>query len=485
MHDLLIPFALVGAVLMVSGLVSGLVRKAPISVPIIFLGLGFALGEGGFGVLHVDVHDTALEVVGVLSLAFVLFLDAVNLRFDEGKKAWRAPVLALGPGTVLTIAIVAVGAGLILKTSLLESLLLGAILASIDPVVLRDVTRDERVPRSIRQILTTEAGTNDIVVLPAILILTAVSLGQAGGADDWLLTLVRLFLLGPIVGIVVGYVSVWLIEQVRRRTLISREYRALYGVGTILAAYVAGELVGGSGFLAVFAAGAVVVITDYDLCDCFLEYGEVTAEMTMLLAFVLFGALLSTLLGTIPLLPALLFAAVVLLVARPLAIGLVLKRAVVSHQARLFMGWFGPRGLASLLFALLVVSAGVPNAEWLLAVTGVVVVASVIAHGVSATPLIGLYSRAIAREVLPEEREATVEGLFGGDPEGIPRITPEELARQLASDTPPVVLDVRSSAALGDGTRIPGAVRVAPDAIPRWAAGQSQGRDRPVVAYCT
>ena len=384
-------------------------------MPIIFLGLGLLLGDGGLGVLQIDVHDEALEVVAILSLAFVLFLDAVNLRFDEGERAWLVPVLALGPGTLLTVGIVAAGARLIFGTSLVESLLLGSILASIDPVVLRDVVRDERVPRSIRQALTIEAGTNDIVVLPLILILSTIALGQTGGASDWLDAA------GPALsrrsgGRGGGRVrSVWLIENLRARTPISREYRALYGVGTVLAAYVAGEAVGGSGFLAVFFAGAVIVKTDFDLCDCFLEYGEVTAEMAMLLAFVLFGALLSSLAGSIPLVPALLFALVVLFVARPVAIGLVLRRTVVSKRARTFIGWFGPRGLASLLFGLLVVLQGVPGAERLLAITGIVVITSVILHGVSATPLIAAYGRAMAKETLPEEREATATGLFGGD----------------------------------------------------------------------
>src|SRR5215207_5123963 len=316
MHEILIPFTMVAMVLMLSGLVSGLVRRAPISVPIIFLGLGLLLGDGGLGLLQIGVHDEALEVVAILSLAFVLFLDAVNLRFDEGERAWLVPVLALGPGTLLTVGIVAAGARLIFGTSLVESLLLG----SIHPVVLRDVVRDERVPRSIRQALTVEAGTNDIVVLPLILILSTIALGQTGGTSDWIAMLARLFLVGPVAGAEVGFVSVWLIENLRARTPISREYRALYGVGTVLAAYVVGEAVGGSGFLAVFFAGAVIVKTDFDLCDCFLEYGEVTAEMAMLLAFVLFGALLSSLAGSIPLVPALQFALLVLFVARPVAI---------------------------------------------------------------------------------------------------------------------------------------------------------------------
>ncbi len=466
MHELIIPFTLVAVVLMLSGLVSGVVRQAPLSVPIIFLGLGLALGEGGFGVLRVGIHDQALEIVAVISLAFVLFLDAVNLRFDEGEQAWLVPILALGPGTIITVGIVAGAAHFLFQTSPVESLLLGAILASIDPVVLRDVVRDERVPRSIRQALTTEAGTNDIVVLPLILILTTVELGQAGGAQDWLAILVRIFLLGPLAGAVVGFASVWLIENTRARFPITREYRALYGVGTVLAAYVAGEAVGGSGFLAVFAAGAVIVMTDYDLCDCFLEYGEVTAEMAMLLAFILFGALLSSLAGTVPLIPALLFALVVLVVARPLAIGLVLRRTGISKRARMFIGWFGPRGLSSLLFALLVV------------------IASVVAHGVSATPLIAAYGRAMQKETLPEEREATATGLFGGEYDEVPRISVEELAARLAGPEPPTVLDVRTRSAAGTGEAgIPGSVRVPPDNIDDWARDQS--REHPVVAYCT
>ena len=484
MHEILIPFAMVGMVLMLSGLVSGVVRRAPISVPIVFLGLGFVLGGGGLGVLEVDVHNEALEIVAILSLAFVLFLDAVNLRFDEGERAWLVPVLALGPGTLLTVGIVAVAAQFIFATSWVESLLLGSILASIDPVVLRDVVRDERVPRAIRQALTAEAGTNDIVVLPLILILSTIALGETGGAADWAAMLARLFILGPLTGAAVGFLSVWLIENTRDRYPISREYRALYGVGSVLAAYVAGEAVGGSGFLAVFFAGAVIVKTDYDLCDCFLEYGEVTAEMAMLLAFVLFGALLSTTAGTVPLVPAVLFALIVLFVARPVAIGLVLRRTVVSKRARMFIGWFGPRGLASLLFGLLVVLQGVPNAERLLAITGIVVVASVVLHGVSATPLIAAYGRAMAKETLPEEREATATGLFGGHYEDVPRVTVEDLATALAGPDPPLVLDVRTISAAGTGEPgIPCSVRVPPGEVPDWATPQPRGRS--IVAYCT
>jgi rhodanese-related sulfurtransferase len=217
-----------------------------------------------------------------------------------------------------------------------------------------------------------------------------------------------------------------------------------------------------------------------------MEYGEVTAEMMMLLAFVLFGALLSTLLGTIAIVPALLLAVIALGVIRPISLWAVLKRARMSNTARLFMGWFGPRGLNSLLLALLAVQAGVPNSEYLMAITGTVVVVSVLAHGVSATPVSSWYGRrvAAAKLTMEEERESTFTGLFEPDANEIQRVTPDDLAAQMQSGTPPQILDVRSRAHYErDDGQIPGSIRVLPDQIGDWAATAS--KERPVVAYCT
>ncbi len=485
MPDLLTAFALIAVVLIVSALASGLVERVPLSFPIIFLGLGLVLGPRGFGVLEVGIHDTALEAIAVLSLALVLFLDAVRLRFDEGRRAWLVPVLILGPGTLMVIAIVAGSAAWLLGLGLIPALLLGAILASTDPVVLRDVVRDERVPVSVRRVLTLEAGMNDIVVLPIVLILAAVARAEVGGAADWALFLARILIVGPVVGFALGGVGSWAMERVDAAMGIRREYQALYGLGLVLAAYFGGTAVGGDGFLAAFAAGIAVVILNNNLCDCFLEYGETTAEMAMLLAFVFFGALLSTLIGTIPIVATLVLAAIVIFVARPLAISLVLLPATISPRARAFVGWFGPRGLNSLLFALLLVANGVPDSELLLAIVGLVVLVSVVAHGSSATPLAAWYGKQVARETLAEERESTPGGLFGQQTERIPRITPAELSARLAGDDPPIVLDLRSrSEYLHADTRIPGDIRVAPDQLTIWADRQTSHR-RPLVIYCT
>jgi sodium/hydrogen antiporter len=482
--DLETALGLLAIVLIVSALASGLVVRAPLSFPMIFLFLGVLIGEHGLGLISIHPEDATLEAVAIVSLSLVLFIDAVQMRLDELRTGWLLPVLTTGPGTLLTIGLVGLAAFVIFGLPAASALIVGAALSSLDPVVVRDVVRDTRIPNAIRQTLRLEGGTNDLVVLPAILILIAVSRAEVGGVAGWLGFFGQLLVLGPVAGLVVGGVGSWAIGQVDRRYPVPTEYQALFGIGLVFAAFVAGEQVGGSGFLAAFVAGFAVVVFNNELCECFVEYGEVTAEMAMLLAFILLGAALSTIVGSIPLGLALLFAFVVLGVARPVAIAAVLHRATVSRGARLFIAFFGPRGLNSLLLMLLVVHAGVPGAERMLGIVGIVVMVSVVVHGMSATPLGAWYERRRAGTVLPEERESTAAGLFLGPAAEVPRISPAELAQLLAGAHPPLVLDVRTGSQYRqDGTRIPGSIRVPPDDVTAWA--QDQDRSRSVVTYCT
>jgi NhaP-type Na+/H+ or K+/H+ antiporter len=479
-------FALLAIVLTVSALVAGLVVRGPLSFPMLFLGLGLLLGPGAFNVVNLTPRSPALESVATVSLALVLFLDAAKLDASELRRHWRVPVLSLGPVTLLTVGGIAVAAHFLFGVGLVTSLLLGAVLATTDPVVMRDVLRNEQIPRSVRQALGVEAGMNDVVVLPLVLILSSILQETSRSAVDWAVFLAELLLLSPLVGLVVGGIGAWLMGKIDGRQSVPREYQALYGLGLVLTSYVAAQAVGGDGFLAAFFAGVAVNVFDVTLCDCFMDYGEVTAEMTMLLAFILFGIVLSSLLPLAPLLPSLALAAIVLLIIRPLIVWLVLRRAKISLFARAFIGWFGPRGLSALLLALLVVQANLPVGDQLLAITGLVVLVSVVAHGVTATPLSAWYARRVARarQTQPEERVGTIGGLFEGEATDIPRITPEALAQQIASDQPPIVLDVRARASYEDSSgQIPGSVRVLPDHVGDWAERHHPGRD--VVAYCT
>ena len=489
--ELLTVFALVAVVLTVAGLASGFVQRAPISFPIIFLGLGFLLGGQGLGLLELDSHNPLLESVATLTLALVLCLEAVRIGNESMEGAGAVPVLSLGPGTLIIVSVVAAASYFLIGTSVVESLLLGTILASTDPVVLRDVVRDERIPRSVRQALNIEAGTNDIVVLPILLVLIAVANAEAAGAASWAVLMAQILLLGPVVGFGIGAGAAWLMSRAIERYSVSEVYQSLYGIGIVLLAYAAATALGGDGFLAAFAAGLAVAVLNFDLCQCFLDFGETMSEMAMLLSFILFGVVISDLFFEVPLLPALALAVVVIFVARPLAIWIVLRNAAVSNAARAFIGWFGPRGLNSLLLALLVIQNGVAGGEFLLAVTGVVTV-SVVFHGASATPLSALYGRAVERATREEEREGGSRGLFEGAASGTARVDVDGLARMLESDDPPLVLDVRTRSQYEKDRRLlPGAIRVKPDEVEDWARGWqedhkgSQIEGQRIVAYCT
>ncbi len=460
-------------VLIFAGLSEGLVSRAPVSFPMIFLGLGFLLGSRGL--ISTSPESRTLEAVGTVTLALVLFLDAVRMKFDRKPSEWLVPSLVLGPGTLLTLVIVAGAAHLLLGLGLASSVLVGAILSSTDPVVLRDVVRDKRIPGAVRQALTTEAATNDVVVLPVVLVTIAVVKAEASSFGEWALVLGKLLVLGPAIGFAIGAVGAWLMTRMDRRFGIRREYQSLYGMGLVFATYTAATAVGGDGFLAAFAAGAAIAALDLELCDCFLEYGDATSEMIMLFAFILFGAVLGPLVGTVPLAATLALAAVTLFVARPAAVATVLRHAAVSRSARAFIAWFGPRGLASLLLALLVVQARLPGAGAILAITGVVVTVSVVLHGISATPLTGWYAARLARETLAEERVSSAADLLRSGTvrvDELSTIPARALLPWITTSDLPLILDVRSRSSYEkDPRRNPGGRA--------RAAGRGRGLGRP------
>jgi rhodanese-related sulfurtransferase len=295
---------------------------------------------------------------------------------------------------------------------------------------------------------------------------------------------------GPVAGVAVGLGGAWLMSAVDARRPVQREWQAIYGIGLVLAAFGAGEYLGEDGFLAAFAAGAAVSLSSKTLCDCFLDFGEVVAELLMLISFVLFGAVLSTVLDDVELGEAIVLALLALLLIRPLAVGgvLTLRHTNLSPQGRRFIAWFGPRGLNSLLLALLVVEQGVAEGREVFGIVGVVVLTSVVVHGVTATPISNRYVRRAAEETLPEERESTLGGTFGarlrGAPTEAPRISATEVAELLDGPDPPLVLDVRAHAGLSrDPFRIPGSVSLRPGDVADWGREQEPGRL--IATYCT
>lgn len=481
--DFIIFLALMAVILTVSGLISGIVERSPISFPLIFLGLGYLVGQYGLGIIDVSLHDPIIQMVATLALCLIFFLEALKLRIKDLGKGWLVPLLILGPGTALMIAFGAVPFVLLLGFGWSMAFIGGAVLASTDLVVVRSIFRNENIPNSIRQILTLEAGMNDIIVLPVMLLLTAILQGRVETLGEWPAFLARLLVMAPAVGFSIGAVGAWLMSRIDGRFNIRLEFQSLFALGLAFASYTASATVGSSGFLGVFACGVGVMLFNRKLTNSFLEYGQVTSEIAMLIMFVLFGALLPSIIGSIAIVPAVLLALVTVFVVRPSVMGLILTRARMSPEAHAVVSWFGARGLDSVLLAMLVVEAGIPGSETLLAAVGVTALVSLTIHGATAAPVGAWYGRKAASQALAEKQVASAVGLFKRGDGEVPALTPERLSCLLAIGSSVIVLDVRPfSSYQKDRSRIPGSIRILSERVMEQLTVEN--RDTLVVVYC-
>lgn len=373
---------LVGIVILAAALLSGLIERSNFPQVGAFVLLGLALGPFGLGIFDIDLSSWSLRFVATLSLASVLFLDAMSLDLQEvRRRAWLAAVV-LGPGTLLVVVILTFGAMSYLGLGLWLALILAAGLGSTDPVLLRGLLRRPDLPRPTRTALRLESGLNDIVLLPVVLVAMASIQAQDahGGVLQFVQTLGRMLVVGPLVGFVVGGLAVRAMVLIREKMTVRRDYESLYSLGIALTAFAAGELTHTSGYLAAFGAGFAILVLDQELCDCFREFGETTAELLLLLTFVFLGAsLLWTGFAVLDWKVALFV--VLALAARPLVMGLAMLGSKLDVRSRRHIVWFGPRGLSALLIVLVPIFEGTPGAESVFPYAALVVVVSILLHG--------------------------------------------------------------------------------------------------------
>lgn len=519
--------AIIGIVIVVSALLSGLIERSQLPQVAVFIALGTVLGPVGLGVLNLSLDSHALRVVSTLSLTLVLFTDAVSLNIAEVKRQSTLALRVLGPGTLLSAALIAFAGWWLLGLPVAAAAILGAALASSDPVLLRGLLRRRDIPANARQALQLEGGLNDVVLLPIVLVaMVFLDPGEPLSGATWAKLGLNLFLLGPGAGVLVGLLGVAALDLVRKRLGVRRDYESLYSLGIAFTAFAAAESVHGSGFLAAFAAGMTIAALDVELCDCFVEYGEVTAEMLLLLTFVLLGSSLIWSGLTVINGKTLLFTAIALLIRTPVYL-MSLLGSGVSTRARLLIAWFGPRGLSSLLLILLPVFAGLPEGRQLFAICSLVVLFSVVLHGGS--PL--LLARAAQRRALKEAAElsgddvarpfgpalATAEAAVqtaqqapreerqaitpllkaapaaaaqpaGGNPPrvGAQAITFDELHQLWQAGEPVTILDVRTERSLeGSDRQARGAVRMPPDHTVERARELGLNPEAWLITYCT
>jgi NhaP-type Na+/H+ or K+/H+ antiporter len=329
--------------------------------------------------------------------------------------------------------------------------------------MIRSLLRGESAPPAARQALQLESGLNDLFLLPIVLLAMTFGGGSAATTPVARQT-VGLLLLGPGAGVLVGFLGVAVLEGVRKRVGVRRDYESIYALGLALAAFAAAEAVHGSGFLAAFAAGLTVAGFDAELCDCFVDYGQSTAEMFLLFTFVAFGASLVWM-GLEVIGWRTLGFTLVALFGRSLVLAVALRCQPLDVRSRRLIVWYGPRGLSSLLLVLLPIFAGVPGAQALFPVAALVVLASVVIHG--GALMFGEGGRGKGEEAR-------------GD-----KITLDEVKRLQALGERVVLLDVRKESAWRESeVKAQGAVRLPPDNARTRAAELALPRHDWLVAYC-
>lgn len=466
--------ALVGLVILVASLASGLIERLGIPAVAVFLALGTLLGPSGLGLLDFGLESPALGAIATLSLVLVLFTDAVSVNLTQVRAHFRIAAIVLGPGTLLTAAITAVAAWNLLGLEPAAAAILGAALSSTDPVMMRGLLRLPEVPAAARFALRIESGLNDVVTLPIVLVGIALlaspgtpAMGQSAKV------LSSVFLLGPLAGVAISYAAVRAMVVARGWMGMRRDYESLYVLGIAFTAYAAAEAMHASGFMAAFAAGLTISMTDVELCDCFHDYGEATAEMLLLFAFVAFGTTLIWT-GLDVMAPAGLAFAVVAVLGRSVVLAIALPRASLDPASRKIITWFGPRALSSLLLVLLPVFAGIDGAMYLVPYAALAVLLSIGVHGF----MLWFYAQ---RHGGPADRR------IGGGAiaeDGL-RISLEEVAALEAAGEPVRMLDVRAERAWNDAeTKLAGAIRVDPDHPVESAAEQALPKHDWLIGYC-
>ncbi len=378
-----------GLLLIAGALASGLARRSFLSLTAMFVLAGFVLGAGGLGWVDFRAQSGFVEDLAFTALIVILFRDGLEVEGEMLQRAWHLPVRKLVLAMPITVGIVAAAAHVLIGFSWTESFLIGSLLAPTDPVLTSSIVTNPRVPRLIRHSLNLESGLNDGLALPAVLAFLA-ALSVESGQFVWWRFVLQDIGLGFLYGLACGWLASLLMPRVHRGSLehaIPSHQKSLFALGVAFATYGVTVLSPkGNGFIAVFVAAIVLGVRRPDLRVHFEQRADEIVELVKLGIFLVFGSLLTLNALTREGAVAFVFVAVVFLVARPAAVWLSLLGTRTDGATRLFMGWFGPKGVATMTFALLVLDRNIPAGERIFDLTALVVFCSIILHGLSDTP---------------------------------------------------------------------------------------------------
>ena len=395
---------LVAATIFAWGLISARLERADLTAPIVFVAVGAILAA--LGLIDISAAPENFKPLVEVTLVWVLFSDAARVRVPDIRNDLGCYVRLLGVGLPLTVAFGWVLAfWLVPGLDMWLALLVGAALAPTDAALGVPVVTNRLVPSRVRRLITVESGLNDGIATPLVVLAIAGAASVEGHAEAPGLgeALVELAL-GVVVGVAVGFVGGGLLRWARRRGWSAEEFVGIAVLALALGSYAGAIVVGGNGFVAAFCGGLAFGAAAGRRGPAEVVFLEQASGLVSLLVWIVFGVIAVPIVLNGVDLTTVLYAVLSLTLVRMLPVALVLVGAGLDRKTVLFIGWFGPRGLASLVFALLAVEELGPRADPAVVAIAITVFLSVLAHGLSAAPLAARYGRAVgAPEPEPDD----------------------------------------------------------------------------------
>jgi len=371
-----------GSLLACAAALSGWMRASVLSISVLAVVAGIVLAA--FDVVSVDPTSNLVKHVVELALIVTLFSDGLLVERELLARHWGPPARALVLAMPITLVLLAAFALVAFPSlAVAEAFLLAAVLTPTDPVVTSTVVTATRVPALVRHTLNLESGLNDGLALPFVLFfLTLAEPGEHGASAAF--ELLGKVAVGAAIGLVLAFVGGRALTRLPGGGL-ARNYEGVYALGLALAAYGLAQVTYGNGLIAAFVAGVSLGVAEHDIPRAFSEFNENVSAVLQVGVFFLFGALIVST-GWHHSLPALVgFVVFALVVARPVAVIASLAGTRISGRIKMFIAWFGPKGVASMLFALLVLKSKVPHAEFVFEIASFAIIASIVVHSLTET----------------------------------------------------------------------------------------------------
>ena len=391
----------------VFSVIAGRVERSAVSGPIIFIAFGLIAGPVGLGLLDMEVKAVELRVVADLTLALVLFIDAANADLATLRTHATIPRRMLLIGLPLCIAL-GVGTGLVIfpDISFYEICILATMLAATDAALGKGVVTNKAVPARIREGLNAESGLNDGMCVPVLLVFLALATGTGGEDGSTMLALelvAREIGIGLAVAVVLTLVGVKLMTLSIQRGWFTEVWVQIPVVTLALACFTTAQSLHGSGYIAAFVGGLLFGHFAREKTHRLVMAGEGIAELLAMLTWLVFGAAVIGQLWATMTLDVVIYSLLSLTLIRMLPNVIALTGTGEKLETKLFLAWFGPRGLASIVFFIIVANANLPSESVLAHVVVCTVTLCVIAHGLTANA----WARGIGRRLNTEQESAT------------------------------------------------------------------------------